>query len=276
MIKHYFALFFPSPINIEYQYTCNSSNNDKCTYKRNRRTRHATANNSLRTTIPLFHSLKFHENSLSVLDRTKGTSTNGSRSRHTAIYMHTYTRTYKHTYIQVCSSDFCGRVSQSGIWKKEKKKEKKKKKKEKTNISRLRTVNSHSRSLKKEREREKRKYLGRNWQMTETSSCSCTGHSPQGNLSRYIHIYEYIFRGYGCSQPASIELSREIHPLEEGDGFERGAELDYGRLNCTTRALFCLPSSGVLIHGARAFKVSKPRKLYCRTWGLGAHRGDTV
>lgn len=200
------------------------------------------------------------------------------RDRDTRLYtcIHTHEHTNIHTYkFARVTFAVVYRKAESG---KKRKRRKRKKKKEKTNISRLRTVNSHSRSLKKEREREKekRKYLGRNWQMTETSSCSCTGHSPQGNLSRYIHIYEYIFRGYGCSQPASIELSREIHPLEEGDGFERGAELDYGRLNCTTRALFCLPSSGVLIHGARAFKVSKPRKLYCRTWGLGAHRGDTV
>lgn len=187
------------------------------------------------------------------------------RDRDTRLYtcIHTHEHTNIHTY-KFARVTFAVVYRKAGSGKKRKRR-KRKKKKEKTNISRLRTVNSHSRSLKKEREREKRKYLGRNWQMTETSSCSCTGHSPQGNLSRYIHIYEYIFRGYGCSQPASIELSREIHPLEEGDGFERGAELDYGRLNCTTRALFCLPSSGVLIHGARAFKVSKPRKLYCRT-----------
>ena len=54
------------------------------------------------------------------------------RDRDTQLYIHTHThtyiRTYKRTCIQLCSSDFCGRVSQSGIWKKEKKKEKRKKK----------------------------------------------------------------------------------------------------------------------------------------------------
>lgn len=43
----------------------------------------------------------------------------------TAIYIHIY------IYIQLCSSDFCGRVSQSGIWKKREKERKGKKKERK-------------------------------------------------------------------------------------------------------------------------------------------------
>lgn len=44
-------------------------------------------------------------------------------------------------------------------------------------------------------------------------------------------------------------------------------------LNYTTRPLFCLPLSAVLIRSARPFKVSKPRKLYCRTWGRRSASG---
>lgn len=116
--------------------------------------------------------------------------------------------------------------------------------------------------------------------MTETSSCSCTDHSPHGDLSR--SIYEYI--SPWLRMLASIH---RVDPSTVARGwvlpqFERRAELDSAgcSLNCTTRALFCLPSSGVLIHSAQAFKVPKPRKLYCRTSGAGdvarAHRRRRV
>lgn len=138
-----------------------------------------------------------------MLDRTKGTSTNGSRSRHS--YIHTYIYNFARVTFAVV-------YRKAGSGKKEKKKEKEKKKKEKTNISRLRTVNSHSRSLKKEREREKekRKYLGRNWQMTETSSCSCTRPFTAG---QFIQVYTYI-RVY---LPWLRMLPASIHRVEPGD-----------------------------------------------------------
>lgn len=108
--------------------------------------------------------------------------------------------------------------------------------------------------------------------MTETSSCSCTDHSPHGDLSR--SIYEYI--------SPWLRMLASIHRVDTSTiargwvlpQFERRAELDSAgcSLNCTTRALFCLPSSGVLIHSAQAFKVPKPRKLYCRTSGARRRR----
>lgn len=147
------------------------------------------------------------------------------RDRDTQLYTHTHIHTYIQTYMHTTLLEWLLRscIAKRDLEKREKE-GKERKKKEKTNISRPRTVNSHSRSLKKERgggrEKEKRKYLGRNWQMTETSSCSCTGHSPQGNLSRYIYIYIRVYLPWLRMLPASIHRVEPADPSpeEEGDG----------------------------------------------------------
>lgn len=101
----------------------------------------------------------------------------------------------------------------------------------------------------------------------ETRSCSCTG--PFTALAIYPGLYTGISRrGCGCSR-ASIGLSWDpSSALQEDRSSPRvraeGAELGSARcsLNCTTRALFCLPSSGILIHGsAQAFKVPKTAEI---------------
>lgn len=207
------------------------------------------------------------------------------RDRDTQLYTHTHIHTYIQTYMHTTLLEWLLRscIAKRDLEKREKE-GKERKKKEKTNISRPRTVNSHSRSLKKERERGRE---GKGKTKISRKELANDGdfvlflHRPftAGQFIQvYIHIYTSI-SSVATDAPSQHPSSWAGRSIPWGGGrwwFERGAELDYGRLNCTTRALFCLPSSGVLIHRARAFKVSKPRKLYCRTWALGADRGDTV
>lgn len=112
-------------------------------------------------------------------------------------------------------------------------------------------------------------------------------HRPFTALAIYPGLYTGISRrGCGCSR-ASIGLSWDPSSALQEDGSTpslrvrggEGAELGSARcsLNCTTRALFCLPSSGILIHGsAQAFKVSKTAEIVLSHFSSGTEERGPV